>query len=136
MEYKQVLDQCKSISRIGNPDLSFKHGAMLIKNDKIIGYGTNHFGLNHQIKQVESILGVRLSFASKSSIHAEVHAFLNLNLDPKLIKGSTLVVYGESRAGNTVKSKPCRNCWRLAEFLGIKIVVYSNRDKSYTVEEI
>lgn len=91
-----------------------KHGAVIVKGGEIIGQGYNH----------------ATTFMSHSwSCHAEVAAILNLkNKSRKYLEDATLIVVrvGPVSIGCPMKlSKPCENCRKAIEKVGIRKVFYS-----------
>lgn len=116
----------------------FKHGALLVKNGVIIsrGYNTLSISSNPQIKMVEKFSGIRLTFSGIGTIHAEIACLINVGLRQDLIRNSTLYIFGISRAGNVIKSRPCPRCLKALYFMRIKQVVYSNQDGSFTIENL
>lgn len=109
--------------------MKYRHGAILVKNGEIISVGYNRLSLssNSKIRDISKRYNIQLVFKEISTIHAEVSCFSSLNMRQDLIRNSTLYVYGESKCGNIVKSRPCCKCMKLCVFLGIKDVVYCTR---------
>lgn len=93
--------------------MQHKHGAIIVRNNEIIGQGTNHVA----------------SFMSHSwSCHAEIAAIQNCGLKGKeknKFFDATLLVVRVGNDGMTKLSKPCPNCANQIQKLGIKKVFYS-----------
>lgn len=141
-EIKRWMEIAKSkIKYSEHPRLKYFHGCVIVdKHGNVISSGGNKNSLPKDVLEIEKILGSSkvgsIRFDSIGRIHAEVEAFYNLNLDHRLIRGSTLVVYGESKAGTVVKSRPCANCMRLAEYFRVSRVIYSNTKNTITIEDL
>lgn len=117
--------------------LQVRLGAVLVsRSGKIISRGHNKLSLNNDLKNLARSLKTRLNFDGYCTVHAEMDCLSKLGFDQKAIKGSTLVLYGVSRAGNILKSRPCRRCIRLVQYMRIPYVVYSVPGGSKVVERI
>lgn len=122
-----------------NSSLRFRHCAILFKNSNLISIGRNKKTLPSFLKEIDLILGANKLFYTKNGvgfIHAEVDAILKAGLNQKKSRGSTCFVYGESRAGNLLNSKPCRRCMIILNHFGIKRIIYSNKDGSFTLTNL
>jgi len=130
--YNDALHEARKAQK-----MRYRHGAVLVsKSGKVISKGYNRYSLNRDFKNIEQKVRDKLSFDGKFSVHAEVDCFSKLNFNQKLIKGSTLFIYGESKCKNTVKSRPCPNCMKLIRFLRIRTVVYSHTRDTSVVERV
>lgn len=117
--------------------LLYKHGAILANDDGvIISRACNRMSLNGDFKEIEETLRVRMSYDGKCSVHAELDCFAKLAFDQKKIKGTTLVIYGESRGKNMIKSRPCANCMRLISLMRVKRIVYSVGKNQWAFEKV
>lgn len=103
----------------------WKHGAVIVKNNKIIGKGYNSAYLE--------------PFRGHFSIHAEVSAIINAIKtlkNPKEIYDSELYIVQWFKMPNLRKneimrcSEPCSNCKRMIEKYKIKKVYYSVADST------
>ena len=93
----------------------FGHGAVLVKDGKIISEGWSHLS---DMRLTEYI-----------SIHAEVHALFRANR--KDLMASTIYVVAHSKKSfNRSKAKPCRQCAAFLFDCGVKEIVYSVDDKT------
>lgn len=92
-----------------------KHGAVVIKSGRVVGYGFNKFK-NHTDYIPEELIKVHCSR------HAEEVAIKSAGANAK---GATLYVARVNRADQDRNSKPCRICADLIENSGIKRVVYT-----------
>ena len=117
--------------------LLYKHGCVLVNNrGLIISRGYNRMSLNGDFKNLQDSINARLSFGGVCSVHAEVDCLSKLGFDQKLIKGNTLVIYGESKGRNVIKSRPCANCMRLLRVMRVKRIVYSNTKNTRVIENV
>ncbi len=67
------------------------------------------------------------------SVHAEVDAIIKARRD---LKGSNLLVVRINRFNQFRLSKPCRNCMKYIQYVGIKNVFYSIDRYPYIVQLI
>lgn len=96
-----------------------KHGAVVIKSGRVVGYGFNKFK-NHTDYIPEDLIKIHCSR------HAEEVA---IKIAGQNAKGATLYVARVNNQGIDRNSKPCKICAKLIKESGIKKVIY-------TVEEI
>lgn len=92
-----------------------KHGAVVIKSGRVVGYGFNKFK-NHTDYIPEELIKVHCSR------HAEEVAIKCAGANAR---GATLYVARVNRADQDRNSKPCRICADLIKNSGIKRVVYT-----------
>lgn len=96
-----------------------KHGAVVIKSGRVVGYGFNKFK-NHTDYIPEDLIKVHCSR------HAEEVA---IKIAGNNAKGAILYVARVNNQGIDRNSKPCKICAKLIKESGIKKVIY-------TMEEI
>jgi pyrimidine deaminase RibD-like protein len=92
-----------------------KHGAVVIKSGRVVGYGFNKFK-NHTDLIPEDLIKVHCSR------HAEEVAIKTAGQNAK---GATLYVARVNKQGLDRNSKPCKICTDLIEESGIKKVIYT-----------
>lgn len=107
-EYIQV-----AVKQALRSSLTQKHGAVVIKDNKIIAEGFNRYVQSCSIKTK----GVKLS------IHAEKDALSKCS-DTDLV-GTSLIVVRISPDGKLIMSKPCQNCQKFIERKRVSVVYYS-----------
>lgn len=91
-------------------------GAVLADKHGIFSWGWNHTSLWAPPNQ------------RGESIHAEVHAIRRAN--PKRMRGATIYIAGVRKSsGNTVEANPCPDCFVLIKAVGIKKIVYLDKNK-------
>jgi len=90
---------------------SFKHGAVLVKNGKILSEGVNRYTTEAHGQRVHSI-------------HAEENA---LRGNKKEAIGSTMYIARIASYGPAM-SKPCFRCQMLLKNAGVRKVIYTSRD--------
>lgn len=93
--------------------MQHKHGAIIVRNNEIIGQGINH---------VSSVM------SHSWSCHAEIAAIQNCGLkgkDKQKLGDATLLVVRVANDGTPKLSKPCSSCTKQIQKLGIKKVFYS-----------
>jgi deoxycytidylate deaminase len=131
------IEIAKSLAlKASRKNFNFRHGAVLVKNGKELSRGHNKRSLINEAKKAEGILNTNLCIEGMSIIHAEVDCFTQLNFNQKKIRNSLLFLYAESPAKNSHKARPCPNCLKLCQFLGIRKIIYSNKNNTITIEEI
>lgn len=96
-----------------------KHGAVVIKSGRVVGYGFNKFK-NHTDYIPEDLIKIHCSR------HAEEVA---IKIAGNNAKGAILYVARVNNQGIDRNSKPCKICAKLIKESGIKKVIY-------TMEEI
>ena len=90
---------------------SFKYGAVLVKNGKILSEGVNRYTTEAH--------GLRVH-----SIHAEENA---LRGNRKEATGSTMYIARVASYGPAM-SKPCLRCQMLLKNAGVRKLIYTSRD--------
>ena len=63
------------------------------------------------------------------SLHAERHACMQVQRDA--LQGSDLYIWRETKCGLPANSRPCDNCTRLLDDLGIKRIIHSDSEFPY-----
>lgn len=89
----------------------YKITAVIVINGKPISYGWNNIDKTHPV------MGLRRKHAEITAINRCKHK-INLNK-------AILIVYGEDKFGNTIKSKPCKYCQKFIKKFNLKKIVYS-----------
>ena len=92
-----------------------KHGAVVIKSGRVVGYGFNKFKNDIHVVPEELI-------KVHCSRHAEEIAIKNAGDNAK---GATIYVARVNRSGINRDSRPCIVCSELIKESGIKRVVYT-----------
>lgn len=92
-------------------------GAVIVRGSRVLSTGVNHIGYSRYLQSRK--------FAE--SIHAEVEAIIGLLKTRRAheLVGSTLYVSRIDAFGNPRLSKPCRDCQRIIESVGIRRVYYT-----------
>jgi tRNA(Arg) A34 adenosine deaminase TadA len=104
-----------AVSEATRSEHSFKHGAAVFKNGKIIQSGRNQFCDMNRIRHFKS--------HRIWSINAEMNALGGL---PKhMTRGASIAVVRVTKAGDLSCSKPCVICMTLIKSAGIKNLIYS-----------
>lgn len=103
-----ALDEAKS------SDFRIKMGCVIFSKKKVLSTGKN--GMRNRIK-------LHPKFQKfKGSIHAEVDTIISARKD---LKGSTLLVIRINNKGEFRLSKPCGECMKYIQYVGIKKLIYS-----------
>lgn len=98
----------------------FRHGAILVKGSSIRNVACNkhrHCGFGKRFRDHND---------GDATLHAELGAILGM--DRNITQGSTIYVVRINREGHPRMSKPCPMCESAMKHVGVKRVVYTNRD--------
>jgi len=102
-------------------DYFWKVGCVIFKGKKIISKGHNY--------PHKSVKKLHPQFQNyKGSIHAEVDAIIKAKTS---LKGSYMLVLRISKGNRFKISKPCKNCMKYIEHVGIKKIYYSISEYPY-----
>lgn len=93
--------------------LSKKHGAIVIKDNKILAKGFNRYIEACSMK----------SSRKKLSVHAEKDALSKVSKSD--LVGTMLIVVRISPEGDLIMSKPCLNCQKFIKRMRVSTVYYS-----------
>jgi len=98
----------------------FRHGAILVKGSSIRNVACN--------KHRHCRFGKRFRDHNDGdpTLHAELGAILGM--DRSITQGATIYVVRINREGHPRMSKPCPMCESAMKHVGVKRVVYTNRD--------
>ena len=109
MGRRQYVDQC--IEEASRSDTHFQHGAVLIKNNKIISRGYNKY-TGHKLHHLRTV-------------HAEMNAIQNAV--GKDVENATMYVIRLSQIteDGLGSSCPCKKCTKFMKLHKIQKVVYS-----------
>lgn len=100
-----------------------RHAAALVAKHKVVAYGLN------SLKTRASVLKHNGNFHDRTCTHAEVDALRKV----KDASGLTLYVASLGRGGVVKNSKPCEDCQRLIDRSGLKRIIYTNGDGTFTI---
>lgn len=102
--------------------LEYRHGAILVRGGSVINTSCN--------KNKYRAWGQRFRDSKKQFGHATHHAELGcvLGLDRSMTEGATIYVVRIGKTGILRNSKPCPMCEAALEYVGIKKVIYSDKD--------
>ncbi len=97
----------------------FKLAAIVWQGSKVIGIGHNHYNIDFATKP-----GKR-----KGGIHAEALAIVRANSNKAKWKHTIITVARVGKRGNILEAKPCKDCMRLIEKMGIDKVYWTTERK-------
>lgn len=103
----------KLAQKSDHPD--HKHGAVLIRKNKILGIGFNQYKTHSK------------STHDFKMIHAEFAVLLNAGLED--LTGCELYVVRKRKNGELANSRPCKSCSEMLRLLNIDKVYYSTDTK-------
>lgn len=96
-----------------------RHGAMVVKSGRVISISTNRNNNN----PANFCTHLFNEYREYVSIHAEVAALKNVS--PKKARGATIYVARVMKNGEPGYSRPCPECAKVLEEMGIKKVIYT-----------
>ena len=98
----------------------FRHGAVLVKGNSVRNVSCNKYRhCNFGARFRENNTGI-------PTLHAELGAILGM--DRSVTQGATIYVVRINREGAPRMSKPCPMCESALKHVGVKRVVYTDRD--------
>lgn len=97
----------------GYSDISYKHAAALIHNDRIFSSGYNTFVPFKKINNIQIY----------KTIHAELSVFKHF--PKKCVKGLDILVIRVNKQCSLRNSRPCDHCIEYLQRIGIRKVYYS-----------
>lgn len=109
-----------------NPQMDFRHCALVVQGNKILGVGFNRHGWSS--KQQGKYSSRKLS-NNCCTVHAEVDALLRVS-NREDIQGSTVYVVRVIKLGQLAMSKPCPMCHQILREHGVKRAFFSISDDS------
>lgn len=95
-------------------DRNQQHGAIVVKNGRVLGQGINS----------ERNLPSDWIDASIISVHAEVAAIARVQ--PKNLKGATVYVARWGKCEAHLLSRPCPRCYEALKAAGVKRIIYTD----------
>lgn len=118
MRSLRALKYAKQISRRSNHQ--HRIGAVICQGAIIKSRGYNQVRLSR----------IGRSFSNyPESLHAERHACTQL--DREDIRGCSIYIWRETRDGRPANARPCEDCQRLLQELGIRKIIYTIGEKPY-----
>ena len=98
----------------------FRHGAVLVKGSSVRNMACNKHRHCHFGKRF------RQAHTGTATLHAELGVILGM--DRSITRGATVYVARVNKEGDPRMSKPCPMCENAMRHVGIKRVVYTNRN--------
>lgn len=102
----------------------WKHGAVVAKGNKVIGFAPNKFRNAPTVDE------------NNVSVHAEAAVIKELSKAGTEFKGTTIYIARVNSSGYATISRPCPNCMKVIVETGIKEIVYTNELGGYSVERV
>lgn len=93
-----------------------RHGAIIVKNGRIIARGIN------KLRTSAKIIGQE-QFNRNGTLHAEISAMRQVS--PENLRGATIFIARILRNGEQAMSKPCPRCLEAIKKAGIKRIYYT-----------
>jgi deoxycytidylate deaminase len=104
-----------------NPDMGFRHCAIVAQGSKVLGVGYNRHGWS---SKQNGRYSARKMNENCCTVHAEVDALLKVsNRDD--IRGSTVYVVRINKKNELAMSKPCEMCSQILKEHGVKRAFFS-----------
>lgn len=110
----------------------WKHGAILVKSGRVISMAPNIYKNDPDLfkrEAPEDHEHQRQRIIDYCSEHAEARV---VRLAGDNARGSVVYVARVNKDGNSRMSKPCDNCHRILTEAGVKTVVYTENDETFT----
>ena len=119
---KKIIDTAINISQRS----TYRHrvGAVIFSKNKIISTG-------HNFKE-RSVKKLHPRFQKwPGSVHAEVMAIINAKTD---LKRASILVVRVNNKNQLLLSRPCQECMKYIQYVGIKRIYYSISSYPYIIE--
>jgi tRNA(Arg) A34 adenosine deaminase TadA len=116
---RRYISLAKKIAEQSNYG-KFRHGAILVKGSSIRNVACNkhrHCGFGKRFRDHND---------GDPTLHAELGAILGM--DRSITQGSTIYVVRINREGLPRMSKPCSMCENALKHVGVKRVIYTDRN--------
>ncbi len=103
--------------------------AVITKNGRVLSIGHNNKNrLSFPFKKING-------YSSLSGQHAEMDAIRKVYSSQ--LRGGTITVIGiNSRSNNQVMSRPCNACFKSIKSVGIKRIIYFDKDGKKYIEKV
>lgn len=93
--------------------------AVVLVNKSVVAVGWNNINKTHP---------KMFKYSEHKKTHAEVMALSKAKATNHDLSNAQLIVYGETKAGNKIYSKPCQYCQKIIQEYKIKEVIYSSHE--------
>jgi tRNA(Arg) A34 adenosine deaminase TadA len=114
----------RSIKVAQRSQYRWKHGAVVAKNNKVIGSAPNRFRNSPSIDE------------NNVTFHAEAAVIRELLKNYDNLRGTTIYIARINRAGEPTISRPCPNCMKTIIDAGIREICYTNELGGFSVEKL
>jgi tRNA(Arg) A34 adenosine deaminase TadA len=114
----------RAVKVAGESTYRWKHGAVVAKGNKVLGFAPNKFRNAPAIDE------------HNVSDHAERATLRELLKVRDDLRGCTIYIARITKDGKTMMSRPCVDCMKAIIEAGIKEIVYTNDVGSYSLEQI
>lgn len=91
--------------------------AIVLVNKSVVAVGWNNINKTHP---------KMAKYSEHKKKHAEVMALSKAKTKNHDLSNAQLIVYGQTKAGNQICSKPCKYCQQIIKDYGVKEVIYSS----------
>lgn len=112
--FRDMVMLNRAIGAAAVSEIRHQHGAVVYKSGRVLAAGINRMRNEHPTMEMDPL---------DYMVHAEVTALHRLT--QKNIKGSTVYVARVNRKGDSMFSKPCRECLDYMFQRGVKRIVHS-----------
>lgn len=113
-----------AIKVAGDSQYRWKHGAVVVRGGRVIGFAPNKFRNAPEIDP------------DNVTDHAEAAVIRELLKNYKDLIGSTIYIARVNNQGQSMMSRPCTNCMKSIVRAGIKEIVYTNDIGGYSAERV
>lgn len=111
----KLLNQC--LGQAFKSTFKFKHGAIIVYKNYIIGAGYN-------IKFTHPFI---LPYNQYKTLHAEMVALLRVK-NKRLLRHSVMYIARINKHGELMLSKPCNTCMRIIKSFGLTDIYYTDNN--------
>lgn len=116
---KQTLLMNRTLHYAAKSKCHQQHGAIVVKSGRVVGSSCNK-NINNPAHFCNDLFN---EYREYISLHAEVAALRNVS--PDVARGSTVYVGRLLKNGTPGFSRPCSECEKFLNSLGVKRVVYT-----------
>lgn len=102
--------------------------AIIMKGGNILSIGYNDYNrLQYSFKKENK-------YNNSAGLHAEMSAIKKCSKTQ--LKGATIMVWGVSKAGNFILTRPCESCRNAIKKVEIKKIIYFDKKNNKNIEKI
>ena len=120
--HEKLIDRAIRVAQ--RSQYRWQHGAVVAKNNKVIGFAPNRFRNAPSIDE------------NNVTVHAEAAVIRELLKNYPDLKGTTIYIARINKSGQATISRPCPNCMKTIIEAGIREICYTNEVGGFSVEKL